>query len=458
MENYELLPTEDNFMSALWEDVLNRNKDIVYFYELLLAQDCAGTIAIDGRWGSGKTFFVNQSIMAINALNSMADMDEEKRARILCKMPFAKKEEEIQNSILTVYYDAWKNDNDIDPVISLVYEMTKQLSLTYNLTNKNIFKISAAIVDAFTGRSISGILDSLKSDDPLAKFKEQKNIEEKIKEFFSEILIERAERLVIFIDELDRCKPTFAVKLLEQIKHYLDDDRITFVFSVNVAELQHTIRHYYGDEFDACRYLDRFFTLRVSMPPADKSKFYNKMGLNSSYWVDIIIRRIIDMYHFELRDTTRFYRQVKTAVYSATHEGNEKRYDFSFHDGNGKQLILFCVAPLIIGLKIADITLHDEFINGRNSQPLKDLFDSEKMNDFVLERMLTKEESFENEDGKVTVSKDDIIERFYSAIFVNKYEGAKYKECLGEYEFSANSRLLALSAAGMMTGYADFSI
>lgn len=458
MENYELLPTEDNFMSALWEDVLNRNKDIVYFYELLLAQNCAGTIAIDGRWGSGKTFFVNQSIMAINALNSMADMDEEKRARILCKIPFTKKEEEIQNSILTVYYDAWKNDNDIDPVISLFYEMTKQLSLTYNLTNKNIFKISAAIIDAFTGRGISGILDSLKSDDPLAKFKEQKNIEEKIKEFFSEILIERAERLVIFIDELDRCKPTFAVKLLEQIKHYLDDDRITFVFSVNIAELQHTIRHYYGDEFDACRYLDRFFTLRVSMPPADKNKFYNKMGLDSSYWVDIVIRRIIAMYHFELRDTTRFYRQVKTAVYSAIHEGNRERYDFSFHDGNGKKLILLCIVPLIIGLKIADITLHDEFINGKNSQPLKDLFDSEKMNDYVLESMLAKDESLEMEDGKITVSKDDIIERFYNAVFINKYEGAKYRECLGEYEFSASSRSLALSAAGMMTGYADFSI
>lgn len=96
MENYELLPTEDNFMSALWEDVLNRNKDIVYFYELLLAQNCAGTIAIDGRWGSGKTFFVNQSIMAINALNSMADMDEEKEPEFYVKYLLRKKRKKFR--------------------------------------------------------------------------------------------------------------------------------------------------------------------------------------------------------------------------------------------------------------------------------------------------------------------------------------------------------------------------
>lgn len=64
--------------------------------------------------------------------------------------------------------------------------------------------------------------------------------------------------MIIFIDELDRCKPSFAVHLLEQIKHYLYDERIIFVLSVNQEELQYTIKHFYGNEFDASRYLDRF--------------------------------------------------------------------------------------------------------------------------------------------------------------------------------------------------------
>ena len=66
------------------------------------------------------------------------------------------------------------------------------------------------------------------------------------------------------IDKSDRCKPTFAVHLLEQIKHYIFDDRITFVFSINLEQLQHTIKQYYGADFDSCRYLDRFFDLRIS--------------------------------------------------------------------------------------------------------------------------------------------------------------------------------------------------
>ena len=70
------------------------------------------------------------------------------------------------------------------------------------------------------------------------KRKSNSSFEQKIKDFFAIILAERGNRLVIFIDELDRCKPTFAVHLLEQIKHYIFDDRITFVFSINFTYIR----------------------------------------------------------------------------------------------------------------------------------------------------------------------------------------------------------------------------
>ena len=54
MEKYEILPTEENLIEALYRDTIKRNKDIVYFYNILQAQESASTIAIDGRWGSGK--------------------------------------------------------------------------------------------------------------------------------------------------------------------------------------------------------------------------------------------------------------------------------------------------------------------------------------------------------------------------------------------------------------------
>ena len=85
-----------------------------------------------------------------------------------------------------------------------------------------------------------------------------------MKNCFEEVLFEKSERLVIFMDELDRCRPSYAVQLLECIEHYFINDRITFVFSANLEQLQHTIKNIYGNDVDACRYLDCFFDLLLS--------------------------------------------------------------------------------------------------------------------------------------------------------------------------------------------------
>lgn len=132
MNSFELIPTEENLIHTLEKDLLKRNKDLVRFYDLILAQEGASSIAIDGRWGSGKTFFVKQSMLLINAKNPMSDMDDEKKASIIYALPFPKKAEDVpENYDVAVYYDAWENDNDIDPVLSLVYEIIKQLGINY---------------------------------------------------------------------------------------------------------------------------------------------------------------------------------------------------------------------------------------------------------------------------------------------------------------------------------------
>ena len=132
MNTLELMPTEENLIRALNEDILQRNKDLVYFYDLLMAQETAGAIAIDGRWGSGKTFFVKQSLLLINAKNPASTMDQDERLRILRRVPFKIEDDaEDENFDLAIYFDAWENDNDTKPILSIIYEITKQLGLTY---------------------------------------------------------------------------------------------------------------------------------------------------------------------------------------------------------------------------------------------------------------------------------------------------------------------------------------
>jgi len=299
-------------------------------------------------------------------------------------------------------------------------------------------------------------MDNLNCDNPLVKFREQKELNDKIKSFFSEILVERGNRLVVFIDELDRCKPSFAVHLLEQIKHYLCDDRITFVISVNLEELQHTIKHYYGGAFDACRYLDRFFDLRISLPPADKSRFYDEIGLNGSYPSETVTKRFIENYNLELREITRYYRQVRAAVYEPIHES--RNWDFTFPDGQAKQFMLGFIVPIVIGLRIIDVSLHDEFVTGKNGTPLIEILNTEEFNEWIVRRLLNEDESFENEEGKKQVTVEEKVMQLYNAIFVKEYSGRNYCENIGNYEFDANSKNFVISAASMLTNYASLEI
>ena len=458
MNSFELIPTEENLIQALSKDLLKRNKDLVRFYDLLLAQESASSIAIDGRWGSGKTFFVKQSMLLINAKNPMSDMDEEKKASIVYALPFPKKAEEVEgNYDVAVYYDAWENDNDTDPVLSLVYEIIKQLGINYALEdNSNVFKLAGSVLEALTGRNINGIIENLKSLNPLTKIKEEKDLHENIKNFFTELLEERGKRLVLFIDELDRCKPSYAVQLLERIKHYLCDERITFVFSVNLGELQHTIKHYYGNDFDACRYLDRFFDMRISLPPADKTAFYREMGLESSCILEIISRKVIDTYNMELREATRFYRQVKTAAYEPTHES--RKWNFSFSNGKGKQLLMMYIVPILVGLKIVDISLYNEFVCGRSSKPLMDIYKDSDEGEWLATRLLDRNETFEEEEGKKVVTIEQKLQQLYDAIFVIEYTGNVYHTMLGEYEFNDNSKRFVMSVESMLSAYADYEL
>ena len=154
MKSFELLPTEENLIKTMEMNLLKRNRDLIQFYNLLLLQEGPCAIALDGRWGSGKTFFVKQTMLLINAMNPMSDMDEEKKNRIIATLPVIKQDEEMPKGYdVAVYYDAWENDNDMDPILSLVYEIVKQLGIEYEFEdNSNVFKLAGAVLEAITGK------------------------------------------------------------------------------------------------------------------------------------------------------------------------------------------------------------------------------------------------------------------------------------------------------------------
>ena len=88
-------------------------------------------------------------------------------------------------------------------------------------------------------------------DELTEEIRNKNQIKKLILTVFDSLISERCNHLIIIIDELDRCKPTYAVKLLERMRHYIFDNRITVLVSTNLKELQHTIKALYGTEFNS---------------------------------------------------------------------------------------------------------------------------------------------------------------------------------------------------------------
>ena len=85
MENFEILPTEENLIKTLEADLLGRNQQLSYFYNLLLAQKGASTIAVDGKWGSGKTFFIKQNSNSFFAIRLLSYLSYYQRSCLQCR-------------------------------------------------------------------------------------------------------------------------------------------------------------------------------------------------------------------------------------------------------------------------------------------------------------------------------------------------------------------------------------
>ena len=97
------------------------------------------------------------------------------------------------------------------------------------------------MIDVIKGTNLAEIYEAFKNHQPeklTAEIEKAEDIKDSIRAFIDTLIQEKGNRLIIFIDELERCKPDYAIRLLERIKHYFDDERITFVFSVNLTQLQ----------------------------------------------------------------------------------------------------------------------------------------------------------------------------------------------------------------------------
>lgn len=455
----ELRPTEENIRNTYLNDTIGRNREVNAFVDILNTLENSCAIALDGVWGSGKTFFVQQVKMILDACCRDSEDVDKQRVKQKWTTMHQGKEPEFQTQ-LCVYYDAWENDNDEDPVLSLVYSILQDVDAESPFEKESgIFDKGAAIAECLSGRNVTAVVESLKSKDALTDLRKKKQIQAEVKSFFDELLVERADRLVIIVDELDRCKPEYAVRLLERVKHYFADDRISFVFSTNIKELQHTIARFYGEGFDAVRYFDRFFDLRITLPPVDMDSYLRSISFDKQCVVDRVCYELIKQYGLSLRESSRFIQDVKLAVYEPTHES--RKYNFCFPDGKGELFGLMYVVPLLVALKMTNNESYNQFVEGKNATPLEALLENIQMReDWSYSEFLSQDEYYDTDkpSGSKTkcVTLKQKITDIYEAIFGNRYSYQNRAICIGKYEFTVYTKNMLLRAASCLSGYAKY--
>lgn len=455
MKSLDLTPTNENVYNSLINDSIGRGEFVRQFVKMLNAIEDNCTIALEGNWGSGKTFFVKQVKMVLDAHNPNYQpvngfLTEERRKAIKEKCSEFNAEDgstELKPQ-LCVYYDAWRNDNDEDPILSLVYSIVKEIGSDFSFDKKPTLDICSELINLVCDKDISKLIKVLKGENALDLIKKTKDEAEKVSEFLQSLLPEVGERLIVFVDELDRCKPSYAVKLLERIKHYFLDEEITFVFSVNINELQHTIKKHYGNDFDATRYLDRFFDLRATLPKFDLEKYYANIGfeLNEKMF-NYVCASVINKYQFEMRNIAKYIRLAKIAVPKSVRKGDmlfvpEKSALFIYN---------IYVIPIMIGLKLTDAKRFENFVNGKDCTPLLDFQKCFSMGCFVDLAF----ERYEKSSNDKAAAIEKKIKEIYDAIFVEKYEDESYR-LIGSMYFDKKTKNSVMCIAGLMSSSANF--
>ena len=422
MKTLDLQPTTDNIMNTFVKDILERNDDIYAFIGLLNIIEQNYSLALDGAWGSGKTFFVNQTVMVLDALYGSTGSEYQKSYEtILGRVP-----NELEPNNFAIYFDAWANDNDDDPLLSILYTIVKKYRMSFpNDTDwEKVFcgvadlvidnPLTAGVTLGFnkvvkkTASKVSDISSNIVGKNILEELEKVKNIEKRIHDFFEKILEKRgSERIVIFIDELDRCKPSYSVKLLERIKHYMVHENITFVFSTNISELSHTISHCYGTGFDGYKYLEKFFSEIYTLAELEGEQLEKVLQLDLRKSLhDKLLKLFILNNNVPLRTSLKISKKIKqfTPIIS------EKDLNFDgYRSFRGFAQYLFI--PYLICLKLHNNVSYNEFIQGNDAGQLSFLLE-------VMKGTYLHESFYQNSNYEATEENNrEHLEQLYKNIF-----------------------------------------
>ena len=345
-------------------DRLNRGKYAEFLTNYLSGYaESSYVMNLNAEWGAGKTWFLKRW------------------------------QRTIQSHHPTAYIDAWQNDFSDDPlltVISGVFDALEGLCANGEARRyqQDALRKSGQFLKAFAKgvvqhqlekhlgdgaellrNGLNAVSDSavtLVLKDHKQKLKLIEEFKEEIQGWLNLVSDESDHKkpMFVFIDELDRCRPTYAIELLETVKHLFDIPGLVFVITTNTDQLQHSIKAVYGQGFDAQRYLYRFFNRSFMLKKPDLLEFIQVQPVFDNYFSQALLSTcdgnltvenrdilasnfaaIAESFDFDLRTTLQWMDQLH-ACYSD--EKNLNKY-------------VWLVTAILLAMKIRSHPLFRQF-------------------------------------------------------------------------------------------------
>lgn len=427
MKNLDLKLNEENIHYVLKNNFINRNRYISSFFKLINGLEENKIIALDGEWGSGKTWFVKsvEYLMNSESNNELNIVDKE----IMNK---------VKDKYMTFYYNAWENDDAKSAMLSLIYKLINDSCLQKNESEVGAIPRLLNTVIKFVTNGAIDIKEDIFGEQWNNKqitgcIKTSEEIKETFKKIIDNLLIENKNRLLIIIDEIDRCKPTFAIDLLENIKHFYDDNRIIFLVTTNNKALASSVCKIYGEKYDGALYLDRIFDINLELPNNYIQDYINAIddGNSNSNYHFKVCRELAKENKMTMREYNRYLNSMES-IKNNLIEG----YSYLSLFAN------YIIIPVSMSLRIKDKNRYYNFIRGEEFNIISQLINNNKFYNklgrkIVLEkdkdRGITNitEENIELENQRILTSLEEIYIQLLKSINLESYEW-EYRETLKE--------------------------
>ena len=219
-------------------DTLGRQEHVKAVCRAIAEMDGPAVVALDGGWGTGKTAFL---AMCTAWLQSEFELP-------------------------VVGFNAWSQSHTQMPLVDLVSVLAVQHKPGASTLKKRVAAVGWHLAKFGT----RGLVDRDVIAEATVSEDSWDNAEKETAEFKTQ-LQDWAETgsprgLVVCVDELDRCRPEYALSLLEVIRHLFDVPGVVVLLAINRSELSHSVKSIFGSDFSADKYLRRIVDRTVKLP------------------------------------------------------------------------------------------------------------------------------------------------------------------------------------------------